>query len=350
MATPTIPNGKDYFNVVNYSGTGSDNAVTGVGFAPDSTWLKRRDSGLADWGVFDTSRGVTKNLKFNKTDAETTEVNSLKTFGTDGFTVGSSGDYNASGGTFSSFNFLANGGTTESISAGGDIDIASVVQKNTTAGFSIVQYTGNGNSTDGQGVGHGLSVAPRWIIVKELSSTDNWNVWHGTFGNEKILLDSDGAKFSSTAFGNFTPSSTIFKVRGSNTNASSTTYVAYCWNEIPGYSKFSSYTGNGSTSGDGTFVYLGFTAQFIMIKETGNSNDWMIWDNARFPLNPTNNSLFANLPQGDNSSSIDLDVLSNGFKCRTNNSQINRSSGSYIFCAFASNPFVGDGTNPVTAR
>jgi hypothetical protein len=117
---------------------------------------------------------------------------------------------------------------------------------------------------------------------------------------------------------------------------------------VEGYSKFGKYTGNGNA--DGAFVYTGFKPAWIMIKETGNSNDWMIWDNARFPLNPTNNSLFANLSQGDNGSSIDLDVLSNGFKCRTTNSQINRSSGSYIFCSFAEHPFVGDGTSPVTAR
>ena len=199
--------------------------------------------------------------------------------------------------------------------------------------ISIVQYTGNGGTA--QGIGHGLGAAPKWIMIKELTG-DNWNCWHGTFGNEAILLNNTGAKFSSSKFGNYTPSSTIFKVTGSNVNASSTGYVAYCWAEIDGYSKFGEYTGNADT--DGPFVYTGFTPAFVMLKRVNGSDDWYI-DSAREPNNPKD---ICRAPAGAE------DFLSNGFKIRDTN--FGNLGESYIYIAFAEHPFVGDGTNPVTAR
>ena len=358
MPTPTIINGKNYMNTITYTGTApSDNAVTGVGFAPDVTWLKRLTTGVnADWGAYDTSRGATKAIKWNKTDAESTESNGLKVFGTDGFTVGSSGDANASGASFAAFNWLVNGGTTESISASGTIDIASTVQKNTTAGFSIVQWTGDNATT--AGIGHGLTQAPEFIIIRNLSSSslDIFTYHHKLTPDQSLKFNSDATP-SAFARGHYDHSeidATKFEVKRGSTdakavNGSSDNMVAYCWHGVEGFSKFGSYTGNGSSAGDGTFVYLGFTAQFIIIKNISATTDWTIWDGTREPLNPTNNSIFTNLAQGENGSSIDIDVLSNGFKCRTTNSNINASSN-YVYMAFASNPFVGDGTSPVTAR
>nr|BAR34486.1 hypothetical protein [uncultured Mediterranean phage uvMED] len=347
MATPTIPNGKVYFNVVNYNGTGSDNAVTGVGFAPDATWLKRRDSGLADWGVFDTSRGVTKNLKFNKTDAESTDVNSLKTFGTDGFTVGSSSDYNGSGGTFSSFNFLANGGTTASNTDG---SITSTVQSNSDAGFSIVQYTGTGSAAT---VGHGLST-PEWIFGRPVTQTGgyNWSVYHKslTSASYYLSLNSTHAQTSNSNVWGSAPTSSVINI-GTSMSASSEPMILYCWHGVDGFSKFGSYSGNGST--DGQFIYTGFKVSWLLIKRTDSSTggNWSMINDVTYPSNPIGSPLMTDYAGGESDlSAITMDFLSNGFKIRNTLNSNNASGGSYIFCAFASNPFVGDGTSPVTAR
>ena len=173
------------------------------------------------------------------------------------------------------------------------------------------------------------------------------------YGADKYvqLNEPDALVTTGAATTNFieTPTATYVDLgSNSNSNGSGQDAVAYCWHSVAGFSKFGIYLGNGSSNGP--IIITGFKPAWIMFKETGNSNDWPIWDNARFPSNPTNNSLFANLSQGDNGSSIDLDVLSNGFKCRTTNTQINRSGGSYIYMAFAEHPFLGDGTNPCTAR
>jgi hypothetical protein len=306
-------------------------------------WTKNRDAADSHQ-LYDSSRGKQLVISSDSTAVESTVTDGLQKFLAGGQQIEGNDAINTSGESFVSWNWVANGGTTSSNTDG---SISSTVQANTTAGFSIVQYTGTGSAGT---IGHGLSSAPEWIVIKELSSADSWNVWHGTFANtEKILLNSTGAKITgSTVWNSTSPTSSVISINGNNVNASSETYVAYCWHSVDGFSKFGSYSGNGSA--DGPFIYTGFKPAWLMIKETGNTNDWMIWDNARFPLNPTNNSLFANLTQGDNGSSIDLDVLSNGFKCRTTNSQINRSSGSYVYMAFAEHPFVGDGTSPVTAR
>ena len=318
------------------------------------SWTKDRDNSSTNHEMYDSSRGPFQELRSNTDTAENTRPQALSKFLKGGFAVGDRTGMNSSGNSYVSWNWVANSGTTESISAAGDIDIASTVQKNTTAGFSIVQWTGDNAST--AGIGHGLSAAPEWILVKNLADTTDWFVYHKSVDADKTL------KLNSTAVpGNFTTGkfdhseidATKFEVAqgGSNANSvngSGDSMIAYCWHGVDGFSKFGSYTGNGNANG--AFVYTGFRPAWIMFKETGNSNDWPIWDSARFPINPTNKSLFANLQQGDNSSSIDLDVCSNGFKCRTTNSQINRSNGSYIYMAFAEHPFIGDGTSPVTAR
>jgi len=306
-------------------------------------WSKNRDRTKSPT-LYDSSRGRHLALFPSGNDAETTYVNGVQKFLAGGQAIGENLHENQSGDSFVSWNWVANGGTT---STNTDGDITSTVQVNTTAGFSIIQYTGNGSAN--QSIGHGLGVAPRWIIVKELSNTDNWNVWHGTFaGTEKILLDSSGAKITgSTAFGSFTPTSTIFKVNGNNTNASSTTYVAYVWNEIDGFSKFGKYTGNGST--DGTFVYTGFRPAFVLMKRTNSTGNWYLKDTTRDTFNPCEKTLMPNLSNAEAAQTY-IDILSNGFKQRIGNDASNLSGSTYIYMAFAEHPFVGDGTSPVTAR
>ena len=310
------------------------------------TWLKDRDNATNHYLV-DSSRNYKNALYSNGTDAEVFLTAGLRNPLKGGFEVLDGDPVNGSGRSFVSWNWVANGGTTASNTDG---DISSTVQVNTTAGFSIVQYTGNGSSN--QSIGHGLGVIPRWIIVKELSSTDSWNVWHGEFANtEKILLNDSGAKITgSTAFGSYTPTSSLFKVNGNNTNASSATYVAYCWNEVFGYSKFGDYTGNGST--DGPFVYTGFKPSFLIIKCTTHANNWVMYNNKMNPFNPVGENLGTLFPNRTNAAETQggIDFCANGFKARSTYENFNGSGRTYIYMSFAEHPFVGDGTSPVTAR
>ena len=311
------------------------------------SWMKSRGT-TYNHISFDSSQGVNVRLLPSATNTAVTAEDTLNKFLKGGSQIGSSVTLNAAGNSMVAWNWVANAGTTESISVGGDITIASTVQKNTTAGFSIVQYVGNG--TAGAKVGHGLSQAPEWIITKRLDSANSWHGYHAAQGATKYFLLDSTTTFGTSAltWNNTAPDATTFTLGSGNTNNNTGQFVAYCWHPVEGFSKFGKYNGNGNANGP--FIYTGFLPAWIMIKETNNTNDWPIWDNARFISNPTNNSLFANLSQGDNGSSIDLDVLSNGFKPRTTNSQINRSSGVYVYMAFAKNPFNGDGTSFVTAR
>ena len=307
-------------------------------------WTKNRDA--SDYHqLYDSSRGKQLVLASNATSVEATVTDGLQRFLAGGQQIEDSDAINTAGESFVSWNWVANGGTTASNTDG---SITSTVQANTTAGFSIVKYTGTGSAGT---VGHGLSSAPEWIFGRPIEQTGgyNWSVYHKslTSASYYLSLNLASAETSNSNVWGSAPTSSVISV-GTSMSASTEPMILYCWHGVDGFSKFGKYVGNGVV--DGPFVYTGFKPRWIMFKETGNSNDWPIWDSARFPLNPTNNSLFADLDQGDNGSSMDLDVLSNGFKCRTNNSQINRSGGTYIYMAFAEHPFVGDGTSPVTAR
>ena len=345
MATPTIPNGKDHFNTILYTGTGAEHAVTGVGFAPDKVVIKRRDT-TSDWGAFDTSRGVTKNLKWNKTDGESTEVQSLKTFGTDGFTLGTGGDFNGSGGTFVAYNWLANGGTTTSNTDG---SVTSTVQANTTAGFSIVRWTGGGSAAT---VGHGLSQAPEWIFYKRTSASgDGWITYHtgqntSPANGSMQLQSSGGFNTDSTLWNNTAPTSSVISI-GSYGMGSSEERTAWVWHSVEGYSKFGKYVGNGNT--DGTFVYTGFRPAFVLMKRANSTGNWYLKDTTRDTFNRCEKTLMPNLSNAEAAQTY-IDILSNGFKQRIGNDASNLSGSTYIYIAFAEHPFVGDGTNPVTAR
>jgi len=336
----------DYFNTKLYTGTGSELAITGVGFQPDWVWIKRRDA-VANGGMFDNVRGATKLLSSSQTDGEQTLAQSLKSFDSDGFTLGTgtNGYVNTSGSTTVAWNWLASNTTASNT----DGDITSTVSTNTTSGFSIVSYTGN--STAGATVGHGLGEVPKMIIIKNRDDgTAEWNVYHGSLGATKGLkLNTADSAFTATNRWNDTePTSSVFTLGNStDINDNAENYIAYCFAEKKGFSKFGSYTGNFST--DGTFVYCGFKPAFIMAKAYSRAEDWYIFDNKRLGYNPDNEQLYANSSTTEGTLDY-IDILSNGFKLRQANYGLNGPSETYIYMAFAESPLVGTNNTPATAR
>jgi len=342
MAYTTIKKPSDYFNTKLYTGTGSSNAITGVGFQPDWTWIKDRDT-ASNHMVTDAVRGATKTLYTQNADGESTVAQALKSFNTDGFTVGTDGDVNANTKNFASWNWKANGAGSANTDGSINTTYTSV---NTTAGFSISSYTGNGSA--GATVGHGLGAVPKVIIVKRLNASGGWIVYNEALGNTKImeLHDTSASQTSSAAWNNTSPSSTTFTLGDyTSTNTSGGTYIAYCFAEKTGYSKFGSYVGNGNA--DGAFIYTGFKPAWLMVKRTDSAASWIICDNKRDIDNPIADGLYANTNEATNSGTR-YDFLSNGIKMRSTYSESNVSSATYIFMAFAEEPLVGD--NPATAR
>jgi hypothetical protein len=332
-ATTATQAGK-FFNPVLYTGTGSNLAVTGVGFQPDFIWTKSR-SAVDNHVVVDAVRGIGNILIPNSTGAAST-YNAFNSFDSDGFTKSSLESVN--GRTYVAWNWKANG-TGVSNTAG---SITSTVSANTTSGFSVVTYTGTGTTAT---IGHGLGVAPSMLIFKSRSNgSENWNVYHKSLGaSTNILLNSTIAAFTDAAFLNATaPTSTVLSVGGAGstgTNQGSGTYVCYAFAEVAGYSKFGSYTGNGSN--DGPFVFTGMRPAYVMIKRTNSSGtSWNIFDTTRSPFNVTDDALFADLTNAEavNESTLAFDILSNGFKLRTTGTSVNGSGDTYIYMAFASAP------------
>jgi len=341
MAYTTINKHTDHFNTKLYSGNGSTNAITGVGFQPNWVWVKSRGDGDGH-KIFDSVRGVLKVISSNNTDTESTYANSLASFDSDGFTVGSTADMNDSGDTFASWNWKA-AGSTASNSSG---SITSTVSANTTAGFSIVSYTGTAaNAT----VGHGLGAVPKVVITKSRVNGENWGFYHENLGNTKqLVLNTDAAETGASAayYNNTSPTSTVFSVGTADSTNDNQNMIAYCFAEKTGYSKFGSYTGNGVANG--TFIYLGFKPAFLIIKQTNTTNDWFMWDNKTSPYNVTNPYLRANT-SGAAGSYDWLDLVSNGIKIRNTSSGANTSGGTYIYMAFGQS-LVGSNNIPATAR
>jgi hypothetical protein len=344
MAYTTINKGSDYFNTLLWTGNGGTQSVTGVGFAPDFVWIKRRNA-LAGHKVNDTVRGVNKQLTTNNTNAEGTDTNQLTAFGSDGFTLGNNADVNASGGTFVGWNWLG-GGTASSNSDG---SITSTVSANTTSGFSIVSYTGTGSNAT---VGHGLGVAPAMVIVKIRSAAgENWNCYHQALGGTQYiqLNNLNAADAASNIWQDTNPTSSFFSIgTHSSVNTSSATYIAYCFADVKGFSKIGSYTGNGST--DGTFVYTGFKPAMVIWKEDA-VRGWYMMDNKRNTFNVTNNFVRPNDSAAESTAANSIaDFLSNGFKLRGTGSDVNGSGSTYIYMAIAENPFTTSSGVPCTAR
>ena len=348
MAYSSIVKPTDYFNTVLYTGTGSENAITGVEFQPDFAWLKRRDS-TGSHRFFDSVRGATKEIFSDANLAESTTAQSLKSFDTDGFTMGTDAATNGSSRTFVAWNWLAGGSSTTNPSGGTITTTASV---NTTAGFSVFTYTGNGSAAH---LAHGLGVAPTVVIIKGRSNTDHWFVKHpGIASNEYLYLNLNNAKTSGVNVWSATnPDATkIYVGTDAGVNGSGVTYVCYAFAEKQGYSKFGSYTGNGNA--DGTFVYTGFKPAFVMVKCTSDTDNWNIHDSVRNEFNLTDNILYPNLSNAEgNPSVLSMDLLSQGFKFRGSDGGTNGSGRTYIYMAFAEEPFVGNDSGtavPVTAR
>ena len=366
MAYTTIDNPVLFFNTVLYTGdlqdsdgTGHTQSITGVGFQPDWVWHKGR-SGARTHLLVDRVRGVSSYnwIASSSSGAEvTTNTNgAISSIDSDGITVQNGNDSSSksnnagkNGETWVFWNWLAGG----SASSNGDGSITSSVSANTTAGFSIVSYTGTGSAAT---VGHGLGVAPSMIINKCRSATQNWATYHASIGATKaVFLDgTDAATTSSSYFNNTDPTSSVFSVGNSgDTNKSSQTHISYCFAEKKGYSKFGVYEGQGGAGGQYPFIYTGFRPAFVITKraDTGGDN-WHTLDNKRDIDNPAEQVLQPNDSGAEATTSTSkIDFLSNGFKLRGTGASINTSGLTYIYIAFAEHPFVTEGTKAAgTAR
>ena len=323
----------DYFNTVLYTGNGSTQSITGVGFQPDWSWFKVR-SEIGSHRLVDAVRGNTKYLFSNGDDAEATVTTNVTSFDSDGFSLGN-GSVNENTRTYASWNWLGANGTASNT----DGSITSTVSANTTSGFSIVKWTGTGSS---ETIGHGLGVAPKVVIVKRYSAVADWVYYTTAIDGslDYLFLNTTAAKADTSVS---VPTSTVF----SKSDTNNETQIAYCFAEKKGFSKFGSYTGNGNA--DGTFVYTGFKPAWVMRKRTDGANQWGMNDNKRNTFNITEELLSANLSNAA-SNGTGIDILSNGFKMRTDSGLHNALGGTYIYVAFAESPLVGTNNIPATAR
>jgi len=321
------------FNVVTYTGNGSTQSITGLGFQPDMVWINERSSSQ-DPSIYDSSRGVTKRLKSSTGEAESTVAAGFTAFGSDGFSLGSATENNDSGETFVAWSWRANGGTTSSNSSG---DITSTVQANQAAGFSIITYTGTGSNAT---IGHGLSAAPDFFMTKDRGRNENWAVYHSSRGATKYLTLNDSVTeyANSNRWNDTEPTDTLFSLgTNDNVNGSSATYVAYAWHNVDGYSRFGGYTGNGNA--DGPFVYTGFRPRMLFIKQVDNTSNWNVFDTARDTKNyVSRHVVFDSGVQEYEGSSYSLDILSNGFKIRASWGQINTNGSDYVYGAWGDVP------------
>ena len=359
MAYTTINKPSDHFNTTTWTGdsTTPKTFTTGT-FKPDLLWGKDRSQAY-NHQLFDTTRGAGNDKELVSSSDGAEGASNPETYGyvsaftSTGFTftrgTDSAGDdyWNESPDNYVAWTWKANGGTTSSNTDG---SITSTVQANTTAGFSIVSYTGTGSAAT---IGHGLSATPKVVIVKRRTGTNNWRVYHESNGATKAL-DLDGNGVINTATGNWNdtaPTSSVFSVGTfSATNNNTDTYIAYCFAEKKGYSKFGLYVGNGNANGP--FIYTGFKPAFVMIRNTGASHDWWMLDNKRDVDNPTNARVRANSSGAEDSAGNSVDFLSNGFKLKGTSGDVNESAANMIYMAFAENPLVANvsGGLPATAR
>jgi len=324
LPTPSIKKPGSYFDAKLYTGNNGTLTVTGLGFSPNLAWIKSRSE--ADQNVLcDAVRGASNRLFSNLTNAE--QAGGLVSLDSSGFTLG-------------------NASTSQSLNNSGTTYVAWCWDESATPGFDIVTYTGNGGT---QNISHNLGVAPKWIVIKARNSAQRWTVYHASIPNSYIYLNETFAEQTGNAnlrFGNNTsvvqPTSSVFTIGNSvDVNNNTSDYVAYLWSEVAGFSKFGSYTGNGSA--DGPFVFCGFRPRWVMIKRTDSSANWQIYDTARDTTNKMFLELVPNSSAEENSISLNIgvaiDALSNGFKLRDADTAGNASSGTYIFAAFAEAPF-----------
>ena len=317
-----------YFQTALYTGDGNAQTITNDGnsdLQPDWVWISMRSH--ADNKIwYDSVRGVTKRLVSNLNSAEATVSDMVTAFNSDGFSVGTNSNVTGDGKTFVGWQW----------------------KETATAGFDIVSYTGNSSVRT---ISHNCGAIPKMMIVKKRSDGDNWSVYHQATGagNFTILNTTAASAGSSTMWNNTTPTASVFSLGNKGeVNANGQTFIAYLFADIQGYSKFGSYVGNGNVSG--SYIHLGFKPAFVIIKDATSARDWVMFDNKRNISNVVNNRLFPNSTDAQNTSVDALDFLSNGFKIRSTNSTVNVSGNTYIYMAFAENPFVTSTGVPATAR
>ena len=352
MAYTSINDPSAQFQAQLYTGNSSTQSVTFGGnsnLQPDWVWTKGR-SNSGDNFLFDTNRGVQNQLHSNTNNAQGANATSLTSFNSDGWTMGNTGGMNYNSQTYVGWGWKANGGTTASNSSG---SITSTVQANTTAGFSIVTYTGNGSS--GATVGHGLGTVPDTIILKCTNASENWFVntpIAGGVGYMMLNQTNADSGANSSVWNSTTPTSTLFTLGNSGgVNGNNNTYVAYCFANTKGFSSFGSYSGSGGSAGP--FVFLGFKPAFVMIKKVNAAEDWGIVDDKRSSTNGFNvidRFLYANQSYAEATTQTPADLLSNGFKSRNSDGKWNTDGSEYRYMAFASSPFTTSDGVPTTAR
>jgi hypothetical protein len=338
LPAPVVAKPSTVMDVKLYTGNGSTQTISGLGFSPDLVWTKRRDS-ASSHGWFDIVRGATKFLRSNGTDAEDTASDSLTSFNSAGFSLGADtvwGGVNQNGASYAAWCWDAGSSTVTNTQG----SITSQVRANASAGFSVVTYTGTGaNAT----IGHGglVDLANGMIIIKNRASATNWRVYHGALGNTKTLfLSTTGTPDTNSVYWNNTlPTSTVYSVGSDDgVNGNGNAMVAFCFSPVSGYSSFGSYTGNGSA--DGPFVYTGFRPRWIMWKCTTAAYDWDVYDAVRDPRNAAAARLKPNSSDAEATlSPATFDILSNGFKLRADYNSSNASSQTFIYAAFAESPF-----------
>ena len=343
----------DYFTPLLHTGNGSELVVSGVGFQPDFTWIKNRTN--TDYHVLtDSVRGATKYVRSNGTTIETTDAEGLKSFDSDGYTLGTQNQVNENTANFVGWNWKA--GTTSGIATNGSTTITpSSYSFDQTAGISVLNYTGN--ITSGAKLAHGLGATPDFVMIKSLGATKDWGVYNKGMNSYVdpedygIELNDAAAQDNSDSYWNDTvPDSVNLTLgNGDKTNHSSGTMIAYCFAEKTGYSKFGSYSSNNTVKGP--FIYTGFRPVFTMIKDNTGGNPWVIDDVKRETYNEMEVPLKPNNTDADYSgSAYGIDLLSNGFKIRNNDSTYNGTGNDFIYAAFAEAPLVNSSGVPVNAR
>ena len=343
MAYTTINKSTDHFNTKLWTGNGGTQSITGVGFQPDFTWIRERSEARGH-NLTDAVRGAPKYINTSSTGAEETSISTtLTSFDSDGFSLGSYDDVNKNSETYVGWSWKANG--VGSANTDGTIN-TTATSVNTTAGFSIITYTGTGSAGT---IGHGLGVVPDFWMVKARSETRAWYGWSkGMSYGDVVNFQSSGAKSTDTSlFTSNAPTNQVINLGSSvGVNNSGQTFVCYAFSSKTGYSKFGSYTGNGNA--DGTFVYTGFKPAFVIIKNSSNAHNWTMIDNKRLGYNDKNYILFPDLSNVEPTTS-ETDILSNGFKIRASANGVNQSGNTMIYMAFGQS-LVGSNNVPCNAR
>ena len=346
MAYTTIDKSSDYFVTNLWTGNDTAQTITGIPFAPSFVWIKNRSTAESHTLV-NTAVGANNFLKSNATSGNNTNSEFLKSFTSDGYTLGNADEVNNGSNNIVGWNWKANG--TGAANTAGSINTTKTSAE-TTSGCSIITYTGNGSS--GATIGHGMGIKPSMILVKETAGGNDWIVYTQALTANKILyLNTSGVANDNSVFFNDTEPTTSLITLGSigATNGNGVAMVAYCFSNVQGFSKQGSYTGNGNA--DGTFAYTGFKPAWVMIKNTTSSAAWNITDAKRDTFNVAGKGLFANESSAESAiAGREIDFLSNGFKIRTSGGEKNTSGNIYIYMAFAESPFVSSTGIPATAR